>query len=326
MKMKPSTPPSDQPDLIDIGTKLETHEVVAPNLSRPLIANASSSPTIRNTSLTLDELTSMDMNVNKECVNLSRFYLDHEEDYIRRVAPDYPQTVQKLPEESIRLIFNNLILCANKLNMTETAIYLTIDIVHRILTKVNIGTGSPYLLAAALFVAQKVEPGHTNACPSSKFLAKLFGENNTHFTSFDLYGNEIILLEFLNFHVETITSYHYVKFFSNVAGYRMEQESLLHYLTQICAMNPESYAYRPSALTAAGVLIVNEVFGMPRWTEKLHFFTTYSPEMLVAERCFILTAWKHVVKLVLEGCPPAVYVKFSSPSFGGVSSLLLPDI
>lgn len=326
MPTDPTTPSDSQSVTEVIGTKLDTQQVVAPDLSRPFIANTSLCPTIRNTSLTFEELASMDMDVNRECVNLARFYLNHEEAYAGRVAPDYPQSVQKLSDEDVQLIFNNLLRCANALKMCETAIYLAIDIVHRILTKVNIGTTSPYLLATTLFVAQKVEPGKLGNLTGSKLLTKLFGENNRHFTSSDLYGNEIILLEFLNFHVETITSYHYVKFFSAAAGYTMEQSSLLHYLTQICAMNPKSYKYRPSALTAASVLLVNEVFGMPRWTEKLHFFTTYYPEMLVAERSFILSAWKHITRLVWNGSPPAVYVKFSSRYFGEVSLLSLPNI
>lgn len=324
MALEPSALPFQQIVSEDIGTKLESHQVLAPDLSHLFIADTSLCPTIRNMSLTWDELVSMDMNVNRECVTLSRFYLDHEDEYISRVLPDYPRCVQGLSHEDIGLIFNNLLRCANALKMCETAIYLAIDIVHRILTQISIGKTSPYLLATALFVAQKVEPSQLGILPASRLLTKLFGENNTHFTSADLYGNEIVLLHYLDFHVETITSYHYVKFFSNAAGFTVQQKSLLHYLTQMCAMNPESYKYKPSALTAAGVLLVNEVFGLPRWTEKLHFFTTYSPEMLVLERGFILSTWVHITKLAQDDHPPAVFVKFSSHYFGNVSSLLSP--
>lgn len=326
LALEPSALPSHQLVHDDIGTKFEAQQILAPDPSCFFITKASLYPTIRHVSITWDELVSMNMNVNRECVNLSRFYLDHEEDYINRVSPDYPQRVQGLSDEDIRLIFNNLLRCANALKMCETAIYLAIDIVHRILTQINIGTTSPYLLATALFVAQKVEPSQWGILPGSRLLSKLFGENNTHFTSTDLYGNEIVLLHYLNFHVETITPYHYVKFFSNAAGFTMQQKSLLHYLTQMCAMTPESYRYKPSALTAAGVLLVNEAFGLPCWTERLSFFTTYSPEMLASERAFLLSTWIHVTKLAQGSHPPAVFVKFSSHHFGNVSSLLSPTV
>ncbi|TNJ26260.1 Cyclin A [Giardia muris] len=246
--------------------------------------------------------------------------------YVERVRPDYPITVQQHDPGQISQLFDNLLRCANQLSMCETAIYLAADMVHRVLSRIQVRQYAPYLLASALFVSQKLEPSKRSIAHATRFVRKLFGRDNEKTHREALFHNELALLQCLDYRMEAITPYSFLTVFCSVADFGSRETKLVHYLTQIAIITWDSYRFYPSMITAAAVLLVRETFNYPcLWSAALVYHTGYLREDLLEARQFLLESWWKMYSAGERQPPPAVYAKFVSSEFDSVAEIKPPS-
>jgi len=197
------------------------------------------------------------------------------------------------------ILIDWLIEVSEELQLSPETLYITVNLIDRFLSKMNVSRSKLQLVGtAALLVAAKYEEIYP---PGAKDLIYL---TDDCYTVQQLFRMEDLLLKVVNYDVSLPNPESFLVQINKFADSDEQTTTLSKYIVEISSMHGEFYlCHTPSLLSASAVCVARHTLGYLPWSDELTNLTSYGEEDLrdcSRQLCDILGAVNQLPKATVR--------------------------
>ncbi|KAF7824406.1 putative cyclin-B3-1 isoform X1 [Senna tora] len=218
------------------------------------------------------------------------------------------------------ILINWLIEVHFKFDLMPETLYLTVSLLDQYLSLVTIQKNDMQLVGlTALLLASKYEDFWH---PRVKDLISISAES---YTRDQMLGMEKLILRKLKFRLNAPTPYVFMVRFLKAAQSEKKLEHMAFFLIELCLVEYEALAFKPSLLCASAVYVARCTLQItPTWTPLLHKHARYEVSQIRHSIFFLQDCAEMILKLhkcARTGTLKVTYEKYSRPELSGVAAV-----
>ncbi|CAL6072163.1 Cyclin_A [Hexamita inflata] len=259
------------------------------------------------------------------CNITMRFYHSYQQQYEMAYvhqSADYLQPGQQITLSRIDIdqMFTLLTRCHLVLRLRESTFFQAAQLLHVLFQKMNAqgNRDFPKILCALLFICQKYEPTDRSIYSVTQITHKLFGQT-TQVKPDTILDCEQLVLELLDYRLETTSPYHLVHIYGQAAEFDAKKMNMVLYLISLAACCPEMQRFHPVSIAAASVSLVIDHYNM-QWNQSLNFWTARKLHEIQEEKQLLKQIWLNAFEQGrLKQVNNQIYNKYADPRKFSVS-------
>ncbi|CAM9794494.1 unnamed protein product, partial [Heterosigma akashiwo] len=230
---------------------------------------------------------------------------------------EYIGTIQTDMKPNMRSILVDwLVEVVDEYKLSQKTMYLGINLIDRSLSLFPVPRTKLQLLGcSAMLLAAKFEEIYAPSIDDFVYIS-----DNTY-TKEQILNYEQKITQYLNFQLNGVTPYHYLRRFMQASQSGPKEESYVHYILELMMQDYQFVKYPASMQAAACIHLARQTLYKDystHWTSQLEFYTGYTSKKLGD----IVRKLHSIVESAHEGTLKAVREKYSKKDKHYVSKIL----